>query len=264
MEDALSLPLPAQMPDLSGQVALITGTTSGLGRRFAWLLGKAGAKVALTGRRIDRLGDLKAKLDGAGISTESLALDITQEEDIVHVVSEVEDKLGPITTLINNAGMNNEGLAIDISADDFDQLMATNVRGPFLMAREVARKMIAAGRGGQIINIASVGAFAVLPGLTPYCTSKAAVAHMTKALAREWARANIQVNAVCPGYIETEINTDWFASEGGQRQVRRFPRRRLGNESDLDGMMLLLADPASRFITGSVLTVDDGQSLAGV
>ena len=263
MTDPLDLPLPASFPDLSGETVLITGTTSGLGRRFAWLLGKAGANIALTGRRAERLSDLKERLSAAGVTASAFSLDITHADDIVRVVRETEEALGPISMLINNAGMNNEGFAVDISVEEFDQVMATNVRGPFLMAREVARKMIADGRPGRIVNIASIGAFTCLPGLVPYCTSKAAVAHMTKALAREWARAGIQVNAICPGYIETEINSEWFQSEGGQKQIKRFPRKRLGNEADLDGMMLLLADPGARFITGSVLTVDDGQSLAG-
>jgi len=140
-------------------------------------------------------------------------------------------------------------------------VMNTNLRGPFLMARETARKMIARGKGGSIINIASIGALRVLPGLTAYCMSKAALAMMTQCLAREWARKNINVNAICPGYIETELNSEWFHSEKGQEQINSFPRRRLAAEQDLDGMLLLLASPAARAITGALLTVDDGQSL---
>ncbi len=153
------------------------------------------------------------------------------------------------------------GLATEISAEDFDRVMNTNVRGPFLMATQMARRMIARGKGGRIINMGSMGTFRVLPGLTAYCTSKAAIGMMTQSLAREWARHGINVNALCPGYIETELNDEWFNGEKGQAQIKTFPRRRLAAESDLDGMLLLLASDASRAITGSLLTIDDAQSL---
>jgi NAD(P)-dependent dehydrogenase (short-subunit alcohol dehydrogenase family) len=139
--------------------------------------------------------------------------------------------------------------------------MATNLRGPFLLATEVGRRLIAARREGRIINIASIGSYRVLPGVAPYCISKAGVAMMTQCLAREWARKGINVNALCPGFIETELNDEWFASDKGKAQIATFPRKRLAQESDLDGMLLLLASDASRTITGSLLTVDDGQAL---
>jgi NAD(P)-dependent dehydrogenase (short-subunit alcohol dehydrogenase family) len=153
------------------------------------------------------------------------------------------------------------GLAADISASDFDKVLATNLRAPFLLATEVGRRLMAAKREGRIINIASIGAFRVLPGTTPYCISKAGVAMMTQCLAREWARKGINVNALCPGFIETELNDEWFASEKGKAQIATFPRKHLQQATDLDGMLLLLASDASRAITGSVLTVDDGQSI---
>ncbi|NWH07835.1 MAG: SDR family NAD(P)-dependent oxidoreductase [Alphaproteobacteria bacterium] len=254
-----SLSLPSLR--LDGKVALVTGATSGLGLRFAQVLSRAGAAVALTGRRTERLEALAQGLKAEGGKAFVQALDVTQTRSIDACVSAVEQGLGPIDILINNAGMNVQARAVDLREEDYDRIMATNVRGAFFMAQAVAKSMIARGNGGRIISIASIGAQRVLPGLAAYCMSKAAVAMMTQALAREWARAGINVTAICPGYIETEINSDWFKTEGGQKQIGGFPRRRLGQESDLDGMLLLLASDASRIITGSVITVDDGQSL---
>ncbi len=164
-------------------------------------------------------------------------------------MDEAEAALGPVDILVNNAGMNIQGPAVEISVEDFDRVLNTDLRAPFLLARETAKRMIARGTGGRIINLGSIGSFRVLPGLAAYCISKAGIAMMTQALAREWTRHNINVNAICPGYIETELNSDWFQSEGGQKQVRGFPKRRLMRQSDLDGTLLLLASDASRAIT---------------
>ena len=247
--------------DLTGRTAFVTGATSGLGRRFATVLAEAGAAVAIAGRRLERLESLKAEITAKGGKCAAVALDVTDARRIAPALEEAEKALGPIDILVNNAGMNSQGAVLAISDAEFEQVMNTNLRGPFLMARETARKMIARGKGGSIINIASIGALRVLPGLTAYCMSKAALAMMTQCLAREWARKNINVNAICPGYIETELNSEWFHSEKGQEQINSFPRRRLAAEQDLDGMLLLLASPAARAITGALLTVDDGQSL---
>jgi len=247
--------------DLKGKTAFVTGATSGLGRRFAKILAGAGANVAIAARRTDRLAALKTEIEAAGGACVCIALDVTDGARIPLAVQEAEAALGPIDILVNNAGMNSFGMVVDLADEGFDAVMNTNVRGPFFLAREVGRSMIARGKGGRIINIASIGALKVLPGLTAYCISKAAIAMMTRCLAREWARHDINVTAICPGYIETEINDDWFASEGGQKQIKSFPRKRLANEDDLDGMLLLLASDQSRAITGSLLTVDDGQSL---
>lgn len=165
----------------------------------------------------------------------------------------------PINILVNNAGMNAVASVDDITFDDYDAIMGTNVKGPFFLAREVAKRLKAREEAGRIINIASVGAYRVLPGATAYCVSKAAIAMMTRGMAREWARYNIAVNAICPGYIETEINDFWFESEGGQKQIRSWPRRRLGEAQDLDGALLTLSSDAARGMTGSIITVDDGQ-----
>ncbi|MGF1454255.1 MAG: glucose 1-dehydrogenase [Alphaproteobacteria bacterium] len=262
MTDSASLPRPASA-DLSGQVALVTGTTSGLGVRFARVLAGAGAAVVLTGRRPDRLVALESEIRNGGGQAVCVTLDVTDAQSIRTALAQAEDRLGPVDILVNNAGMNVQAPAADLSPEAYDRIMNTNVRGAFLMAQAVGAGLIARGAPGRIVNIASIGAFTVLPGLTAYCMSKAAVAMMTKSLAREWARHGINVNALCPGYIRTEINSDWFDSEGGQKQIRRFPRRRLGAEEDLDGALLLLVSPDAGFITGTVMTVDDGQSLAG-
>ncbi len=255
------LKLPQVKPDLSGKVVLITGTTSGFGRRFAHVLADAGAKVAITGRRKDRLEQVGQEIEAIGGTYSSHALDVTDEKSVAQVVGEVTEELGPIDVLINNAGMNVQSLATEIKVEEFDQILATNMRGSFLMAQDVGRRMIDRGEGGTILNIGSIGSHTVLPYLTAYCMSKAAVAMMTRCLAREWARYLINVNALCPGYIETELNSDWFATEKGQAQIMGYPRRRLGLEPDLDGALLLLCSDQARIITGSLITIDDGQSL---
>jgi NAD(P)-dependent dehydrogenase (short-subunit alcohol dehydrogenase family) len=247
--------------DLTGRTAFVTGASSGLGRHFAKVLGASGAAVALAGRRMDRLEAVKHEIESAGGRAAAISLDVTDAARIAPALDRAEAALGPIDVLVNNAGLSVFGLAADISAADFDKVLATNLRAPFLLATEVARRLIAAKRAGSIINIASIGSFRVLPGVTAYCISKAGLAMMTQCLAREWARKGINVNAICPGYIETELNAEWFASEKGKAQIDGFPRKRLAKESDLDGMLLLLASAASRTITGSLLTVDDGQSL---
>jgi NAD(P)-dependent dehydrogenase (short-subunit alcohol dehydrogenase family) len=247
--------------DLKGHVAFVTGATSGLGRHFAKILSGAGAAVVLSGRRRDRLDAVKREIEKDGGRAAAIELDVTDETRIAPALDQAEAAFGPIDILVNNAGLSVFGLAADISATDFDKVISTNLRAPFLLSTEVARRLIAAKREGRIINIASIGSFRVLPGVTAYCVSKAGLAMMTQCLAREWARKGINVNALCPGYVETELNDEWFASEKGKKQIDGFPRKRLARESDLDGMFLLLASDASRTITGSLLTVDDGQSL---
>ena len=259
MADATEINLPSY--DLTGKVALVTGATSGLGRRFSLILAKAGAKVAITGRRVERLETLKSEIDALGAEAAAIALDVTDTASIAACIAETEKQLGPLDILVNNAGMNVQALPADVTPEGFDTMFDTNVRGAFFMAQAAGRSMIARGAGGRIVNIASIGAHTVLPGLTIYCMTKAAIGMMTKSLAREWARHQINVNAMCPGFIETELNSDWFQSEGGQKQIKTWPRRRLGLEQDLDGTLLLLASDHGRFITGSLLTIDDGQSL---
>ena len=254
-----------QTLDLSGRVALITGASSGLGARMARVLAASGAKVAVAARRVDRLTALAEEIAAAGGTAHAVAMDVTDETSIIAGFDAAQAALGPVDTVFANAGMNNRALAIEITDAAWDEVMAINVRGVFLTAREGARRMMAAGSRetgrGRVVLISSIGAVKVLPGLTAYCTSKAAVLMMGKSLAREWANRGINVNTICPGYVETELNSAWFGEEGGKKQVAGFPRRRLMEESDLDAMALYLASDASRAITGSVFTLDDGQTL---
>jgi NAD(P)-dependent dehydrogenase (short-subunit alcohol dehydrogenase family) len=252
---------------LKGQVALVTGASGGLGAHFADLLAAEGAAVALAARRLDRVESLAGELAGAGHTAMAIRLDVADAHAIGPALDEVEAALGPVSILVNNAGVGGEGLALELSIEDWDNTFAVNVRGTFVAAREAAKRMLASGvaeRGhARILNIASIASHTVLPGLAAYCSSKAAVAMMTQGLAREWARRGIAVNALCPGYIDTDINTSWWPTEGGQKQLKGFPRRRLMDASDLDAAFLMLTGPAARAITGSIITIDDGQSLPG-
>jgi NAD(P)-dependent dehydrogenase (short-subunit alcohol dehydrogenase family) len=252
---------------LMGRVALVTGASGGLGAHFARLLARQGAAVALSARRRDRVEALAGELAAEGHRAMGLRLDVGDAHAIGPALDEVEAALGPLSILVNNAGVGGEGMALEVSIEDWDNTFAVNVRGTFIAAREAARRMIASGvaeRGeARILNIASIASHTVLPGLSAYCASKSAVAMLTQALAREWARRGIAVNALCPGYIETDINAEWFRTEGGQKQLKSFPRRRLMNAEDLDAATLMLVGPAAAAITGSIITIDDGQSLPG-
>lgn len=250
---------------LKGQVALVTGASGGLGAHFADVLAAAGAKVALAARRVSMVEARAEAIRARGGEAIALALDVADAAAIGPVMDEVEARLGPLSILINNAGVGGEGLALEISVEDWDRTFDVNVRGVFLCAREAARRMIASGVAAKgdarVVNIASIHTFEPKGGLGAYCASKAAVGMMTKVLAREWARQMIAVNAICPGYIETDINADWFKTEGGQKQLKGFPRRRLAEASDLDAALLMLCGPAARAITGTAITIDDGQTL---
>jgi len=248
---------------LEGQAALITGASGGLGAHFARVLAASGAAVALTARRTERIEALAEELRAGGARAVAVPLDVADPASIPAAFDAAEAAIGPLSVLVNNAGVGGEGLALEISIEDFDNTFAVNVRGSFFAAREAARRMIAAGVQGRIVNIASIASHTVLPGLSAYCGSKAAVAMLTRSLGREWARYGISVNALCPGYIETDINADWWPTEGGRKQLQRFPRRRLMQAEDLDEAFLMLAGPAAAAITGSVITIDDGQSLPG-
>ena len=249
--------------DLTGRTLLVTGASSGLGRRFAKIAADAGAKVIVAARRVDKLECLVAELGAA--RAVAVSMDVESEVSVIAGYDAGEQAFGLIDTVIANAGMNSEALATDLSVGEFDKVMAVNVRGVFLTAREGARRMIGAAskeKGtGRIVLISSIGAQKVLPGLAAYCASKAAVVMMGKAMAREWVNRGINVNMVCPGYIETEINSDWFKSAGGKKQMAGFPRRRLMVESDLDEVIGYLCSDAARAVTGGVFTVDDGQTL---
>lgn len=251
--------------DLSGRTALVTGASSGLGERFARILSAAGAGVVLAARRIDRLEALRTELEAKGARAATVEMDVADEASTIAAYNAAEAALGPIDTVIANAGMNSEGMILDIPVEEFDRVMAVNVRGVLLTAREGAKRMIAADSAtrehGRIVIISSITANTVSPGIATYSASKAGVLHLGKHMALEWARKGINVNMVLPGYIATELNGEWFETEGGKKQIGKWPRRRLMKADDLDATVLYLASDASRAITGSAFTLDDGQSL---
>ena len=253
------------MTTLAGRTLLITGASSGIGAALARAAAKAGAKVAAAARRADKLEALVAEITAGGGIAQAFAMDVEDEASVIAGYDAIEAAFGAPDSVIANAGISLQGSALDIAIEDFDKVLAVNTRGVFLTAREGARRMIRAGspegQRGRILLVASIGAHKVLPGLTAYVTSKAATAHMGKSLAREWARKGINVNVLCPGYIKTELNEEWFDSEGGAKLVATFPRKRLLETSDLEAMALYLTSDAARAVTGSVFTVDDGQSL---
>ncbi|MGH6780575.1 MAG: SDR family NAD(P)-dependent oxidoreductase [Sphingomonadaceae bacterium] len=251
--------------DLGGRTVLVTGASSGLGARFAQILAASGANVVLAARRGDRLAELRDTIVRGGGRAIAVSMDVSDEASTIAAYDAAEAAFGRVTSVIANAGVNAEGPATELAIDEFDQLMAVNLRGVFLTAREGAKRMMASGsreqEDGRIVIISSITAQAVSPGLAAYSASKAAVLQMGRVLARDWARQGIGVNMICPGYIPTEINSDWFETEAGARYIAKWPRKRLMRDSDLDAMLLYLASDASRSVTGSVFTVDDGQSL---
>ncbi|HKR89614.1 MAG TPA: SDR family NAD(P)-dependent oxidoreductase [Phenylobacterium sp.] len=250
--------------DLSGRVALLTGASSGLGERWARLLAKAGAKVVLGARRIERLEELSRQIGESGGRAIAVRLDVADENSIKAAFDAAEAAFGLVDTIIANAGINVEGSAFELTPDGLDQIMSINVRGVFLTVREGARRLIEQGAGaerGRVVINASITANYVEPGIAAYSASKAAVQQMGKVLARDWAKTGLNVNMLCPGYVRTEMTQDWFEAPGGQKQISRFPRRRLMDESDLDAPLLFLCSDASRAVTGASFTIDDGQSL---
>ena len=249
---------------LDGKTALVTGASSGLGRRIALTMARAGAKVAVAARRADHLNELADEITGFDGRAMPIRIDVTDSASVQAGVDAAETELGPLAILVNSAGISIENWITEFAEPDYDAVMDTNVKGAWLVAQEVGRRMIRHGQGGKIVNLASVLADAVLPTLSVYSISKAAVVQMTRAMALEWARHDIQVNALAPGYIETEINREHFQSKAGRAQIARTLRRRLGQPSDIDGALMLLVSEASDFMTGSVITVDDGLTLKGL
>lgn len=245
--------------DLTGKTALITGASSGLGERFAHVLAKAGARVIIAARRKERLTDLQKTITDNGGDAHAMPLDVNQYDAIPAFFDDLaKDGLLP-DILVNNAGLSITKPATETTLDEYNTVMGTNVTAPFFLSTELAKRQIAEKIEGCIVNIASVASFTVLPGNTSYNISKSAIMMMTRGLAREWARYGINVNAICPGYIETEINDYWWQTDGGQKQIQSFPRRRLAEKNDLDGALLLLAGPLGKGITGTAITVHDGQ-----
>lgn len=253
------------MTDQSRLRVLITGASSGIGAHFAEVAAAAGAKVVLGARRTDRLDTVVAAIKAKGGQAIAVSMDVADKASTIAAFDAAEAAFGPVDSVIANAGMGIETSFLQHSVDEFDQLMSVNLRGVFLTVQEAAKRMMAAGsrerQHGRIVIISSITAETVEPGLAIYSASKAAVLQLGKVLAREWARQGINVNSVLPGYIVTGINGDWFDTEGGQKQVMRFPRKRVMDIDSLDPTLLYLASDASKFVTGVGFTIDDGQSL---
>ncbi len=247
---------------LDGKAALVTGASSGLGWRFATVLARAGASVAIAARRTDRLAALRAEIEAAGGRAHAVAIDVTRVASVREAVAAAQAALGPLDILVNNSGVSVTKRAVEVEEPDYDHVMDTNAKGAFFVAQAVGRAMIAAQRPGRIVNIASAAGLRALGQLSVYAMSKAAVIHMTRALALEWGRYGINVNALCPGYIETEINRDYWQTDGGRKLLALLPRRRVGKPEDLDALLLLLAGDHSGFVNGAVIAADDGLSLA--
>ena len=251
-------PLPNTSTDLSGQVALVTGTTSGLGRRFALVLAKCGAKVAITGRRTERLEALADEITAIGGESVSLRLDMTDTDSIMQVVEQTEQALGPITILINNAGIPDAQRAHKMSLELTNAVFDTNLRGPWVLSCEVARRLIDHKRPGRIVNISSIGGFNYSGnGAALYSVTKSAVIRMTEALAVEWARYNINVNAIAPGAFHSEM-MDGMVSRMGDFS-EHFPRGRICDPAQMDSTLLYFVSPASECVTGTYIKIDDGQ-----
>jgi 3-oxoacyl-[acyl-carrier protein] reductase len=244
--------------DVSREVILITGASQGLGRQFARVLAAHGAAVALAARQTGKLKALEDEIKAKGGRAVAVEMDVTSNASIAKGMDAAEAALGPITVLINNAGIAVEKLAVEQSEADWDAVIGANLKGAYFAATEAARRMIARKAPGNIINIASVLGFSVVKFISPYAISKAGVVQTTKALALELAGSNIRVNALAPGYIDTDINHDVWETPAGEKLIKRIPQRRVGHESDLDGAIMLLASSASRYMTGSVVTVDGG------
>jgi NAD(P)-dependent dehydrogenase (short-subunit alcohol dehydrogenase family) len=250
--------------DLSGKVALVTGASSGLGVHFARTLAAEGASIAIAARRADRLVSLQAELQAAGGKAAAVELDVQSAESISAALDAVEAALGPIDIVVNNAGISIVKPALDMLEEDWDAVVDTNLRGAWLVTQTAGKRWVVAKRPGVIVNIASILGLRTIGQVAPYNASKAGLIHLTRALAMEWARYDIRVNAICPGYIETEMNSEFWKTPAGQRLIERIPQRRIGQPEHLDGALLLLASDAGSFMTGSVLTVDGGHTVSSL
>jgi len=244
-------------------VVLLTGASSGLGAHFASVLAARKARVAVAARRADLLAKLAGEANAAGGTVFPVQMDVASVDSIREAVMAVEAELGPVEILVNNAGVLHEGRATQVSEQEFDRLFTTNVKGAFFVTQACVKRMIDLGIAGNVVNTASVAGLVTMPQLTVYGMTKAALVHMTKALAAEWARHDICVNAICPGYVATDMNAEFFGSDVGQKVLARLPKRRLATPEGLTDLLLLLVSrERSRFINGSIITVDDGYSVS--
>ena len=243
---------------LKGRTALVTGASSGLGQHFAKTLVKAGAKVALVARRTDRLSQFTDELKSMGATVSFHEMDVTKVETIVSALDQLEKELGLIDILVNNAGVANTLLATEIVESEWDRVIDTNLKGAWLVAQQVAQRLIKQNQPGTIINISSIMGYRVAKAVSSYAASKAGLIQLTKSLALEWAKENIRVNAIAPGYFMTEMNKDFFEGNKGEGIVKNIPQRRIGRPEELSGSLLLLASNASSYMTGTTIVVDGG------
>ncbi len=250
--------------DLSGKIALVTGASGGLGRHFAGVLAGAGARVAVCARRMDKITETVAGIEADGGKAFGVEMDVTDKDSVTRAFDLVEEQAGPVTVLINNAGIAARNLALELSEDDWDRILDTNLKGAWTVAQEAAKRMAAAETEGVIVNIASVLGLRVGKGMLPYAVSKAGVIQMTKALALELARHGIRVNALAPGFVETDLTRDFMATEAGQALIKRIPQRRPAEFRELSGPLLLLASDASSYRTGAVIAVDGGHLVSSL
>lgn len=247
--------------DLEGEVALVTGASSGLGHRFARVLAANGATVVAAARRIDRLESLVLEIADRGGKAIAVRCDVTDRASVSAAFDAAEDEAGTVSVVVNNAGIARAGAALDFDIESWREVMETNLDAAYSVAREAAQRMVEAEIPGSIVNVASVLGTHMQKGVSAYAVSKAAVIHLTKSLALEWARYNIRVNAIAPGWFRTEINDAYLETEKGEAMKRKNPMRRFGAEGDLDGPLLLLASRAGAYMTGSLITVDGGHTL---
>jgi NAD(P)-dependent dehydrogenase (short-subunit alcohol dehydrogenase family) len=255
----VNYPVPNFSVDLTGQVALVTGASSGLGRRFAVVLAACGAAVALTGRRLDRLQDLAGEINAHGGKAAAFALDVTDPGQLATVVDKAEQALGQVNILVNNAGIPGAKRAHKMPLDLIDRVFDTNLRSPYILSCEVARRLIDTNKPGRIVNIASMAAFTYHgEGAALYCVTKAGVVRMTEVLAVEWAKYNINVNAIAPGAFSSEMMDGMLERMGDI--TKGFPRPRIGDPAQMDSTLLYFVSPASDFVTGAVVKIDDAQS----
>jgi len=250
--------------DLKDRIALVTGASSGLGRHFARTLAAHGAAVIAAARRASKLKTLVDEIERDGGAALAVPLDVTNADSVNEALAIAVAWRGTPNVLVNNAGIAAPGRAIEMSESDFDAVVNTNLKGAWMVAQAFARALVNANRGGCIINITSISAHRAVGGLAPYAASKAALEGLTRNLALEWARYGIRVNAIAPGFIETDMNRDFFATDAGRAIIQRVPQRRIGTTADLDGPLLLLASDASSFMTGSSIVVDGGHLLVSL
>ena len=249
---------------LQGRRALVTGASGGLGRHFALSLAQAGAAVIVAARSVDKLAETVAEIKAAGGEAFAVRLDVTDPVSVKSGFDQIEAAGGVADVIVNNAGLAVSRPLLEQTESDWDTVLDTNLKGAWLVAQEAARRLVAAKRPGSIINIASITGERVAGGVAPYCTSKAGVMHLTRAMALELARHGVRVNALAPGYVQTELNRDFLVSEAGERLRSRIPQRRFGLPEELDGPLLLLASDAGAYITGSIIFADGGHLVSSL